>query len=666
MSSTISEQSNGNKENFSQNSKDNKEIQHTADIYVTEDHSFSNFMLSNKLLKSLKRMNFLKPSPIQLKVIPLAKCGLDMIIQAKSGTGKTLAFTICIMENYDENLKFPQSLVLIPTREIAVQIVNVMNELGSNVKYFKAHEFIGGIDISNDRKNIQTTKVVIGTPGRILHLIKNEVFNISNLKSLVLDEADKLLESGQMAKDVKSILKLMHKKIQIIATTATVTTELETIMKNVMKNPIGITPKHEIPVLLGIKQFVKILPREDDNICLMNSKIDELNKIFTRIAFKQCLLFTDSQSKTESYGHYLRKRGWKNEVINGAQEQSQRLKVLDKLVKFKCRILITTDLMARGIDIENINLIINLDLPYDCFTYLHRIGRAGRFGTYGVAITFINGEEDVEKFQKILGDIGGSKLKALKYPDESIAYDFWDFKQDSEKILQTISSISQQDEDDEQENETEADKIAKYNLTLLEITKKLVDNEKKPNFDFNVEEILKDYEQNSEDSVNNKNYQSTLNGKDHSNEENIFLQTIEELNLYENGEKNLQKYIPIVNTSVKEERQVIFQRTSQENNDEMLSESSENKEIDIEISCEDDDESEKNLSTKFDKLSKQNRKTKAHNKVFASENTSSQMNSSNFKYLNYHHYVSENYKQWENIFNFQLANIQSYVQNVRK
>lgn len=179
-------------------------------------------MLSNKLLKTLSKLNFVKPSPIQYKVLPLANAGLDMIIQAKSGTGKTLAFSVCILENYDITLKFPQALVVVPTREIAVQITNVLNDLGQSMNHFRAETVIGGTEVTNDRKKIQSAKVIVGTPGRIYHLIKNDIFNISSLKSVVLDEADKLFESGRMAKDVMSIIKLIPVKIQIIAATATV------------------------------------------------------------------------------------------------------------------------------------------------------------------------------------------------------------------------------------------------------------------------------------------------------------------------------------------------------------------------------------------------------------------------------------------------------------
>ena len=135
---------------------------HTADVLVAENHLFSKFMLSDKLLRALNERNYIRPSPIQLKIIPLARCRLDMIIQSKSGTGKTLAFLICLLETYDEELKFPQSLIVVPTREVAVQITNILEDLGRHMKYFKACEFIGGTDMKNDRKRIQNAKIVIG------------------------------------------------------------------------------------------------------------------------------------------------------------------------------------------------------------------------------------------------------------------------------------------------------------------------------------------------------------------------------------------------------------------------------------------------------------------------------------------------------------------------
>lgn len=754
MDTQDNELRNGDNENC------NEEIevkQRTADIQVAEDFTFNKFMLSEKLLKSLNKLNFVKPSPVQLKVVPLAKSGIDMLIQAKSGTGKTLAFSICLLESYDIDLKFPQALIVVPTREIAVQIVGVLNDLGSNLKQFRACEFIGGTEVINDRKKIQSAKVVVGTPGRILHLIHNEIFNVSCLKALVLDEADKLLESGQMFKDASSILNQMQRKIQIIATTATVTDHLEQILKKVMKNPIGITPKQEIPVLLGIKQFVKVLPRETDNIQLMNAKIEELNKIFTRVSFKQCLLFTDSQSKTESYGNYLNKRGWKNEIISGAQDQSQRLHVLEKLIKFKCRILITTDLMSRGIDIENINLIINLDLPYDCCTYLHRIGRAGRFGSHGLAITFVNGEEDLGKFQRMLGDIGGESLTALKYPDEDVKYDFWNFEQNSENLLEAINGVSKKDNRNGRNNgirrnrklsaqnlDDDTEKTMIENLALLEITRKLVDDKSKPAKAFDLNEVLQDYQSSLVEPVENGLEKKVTNGHSKNaaknEDENVFLDTIAYLGLYEgekkvNGSSKMVKSatnghakiptnghttepaeddiflktiadlglyedeqeenevngsgeIPDQPTEEKEVRRVIFQRTAIESPDDEMSSDISSSEIEtesdedeededmevIESECESENDLEEQPAKKFHREHDVNHQAGSSRPQRSNEFRRSS-NRDKFRHAqpshngvfdSYNNYVANNYSRWQNIFYYQLANIQNYVQSERK
>lgn len=144
--------------------------QRTSDVSVADEFTFKKFMLSERLLKSLEKLNYTKPSPVQLKILPLCRCTFDMIIQAKSGTGKTLGFSICLLENYDSDLKFPSVLVIVPTRELAVQIVTVLNDLGHSYKGFKAEYFIGGTELAKDRAKIQSTKVVVGTPGRFVSL----------------------------------------------------------------------------------------------------------------------------------------------------------------------------------------------------------------------------------------------------------------------------------------------------------------------------------------------------------------------------------------------------------------------------------------------------------------------------------------------------------------
>lgn len=381
-----------------------------------------------------------------------------------------------------------------------------------------------------------------------------------------------------------------------------------------MKNPIGVTPKHEVPVLLGIKQFVLVLPTETDNIQLMKSKIDELLKIFTRTTFKQCLLFTDTQSKTDSYGNYLNKVGWKNEVINGGQEQSQRLSVLNKLINFQCRILITTDLMARGIDIENINLIINLDLPYDCVTYLHRIGRAGRFGSHGIALTFVNGEEELKKLQNMLGDVGRSFLNVINSPEDSASFDLWNFRDENTLSTGSENIIC----DSQSKNETILE-----NLTLLGITRKLVDKENDDQLrPFKFSSIIEDYEH-------------SLNQREKSDEENCSTssKTVEYSQIPDlvNGFEGTETY------KSNEQRQLDFQR--------------------IETSPE-SSSSESLLSEHWNFI-------KPKDQIQKPKSTSNGRSKLKTTY-NLLHTASTNYSQWQKIFNCQLTNIQSYVEKENK
>lgn len=565
---------------------------------------------------------------------------------------------------------------------------------------------------------------IIGTPGRILHLIKNEIFNISNIKAIVFDEADKLFEQGHLGKDVQSIFKMLnHKNLQIIAATATVTTQFENQIKKHMKNPLGISPKQEAPILLGIKQFALELPEENDNIQLMRHKLVELEKIFTKITFKQCLLFTDSQYKTESYGNYLNKLGWKNEIINGSQEQSQRLKVLNKLAKFKCRILITTDLMARGIDIENINLVVNLDLPYDCFTYLHRIGRAGRFGTHGIAITILNGEKDGTKFRKMLGDIGSHDSMVYKFPDDSMAYNFWDFNdQEQVKKLTKIESISNS------HLSSKNDSIVDENLMLLEITRKLIDQKPEEDFShFDTDALLEEYEISknlfddyeksngnttngySSDYDTNTVKESQRNNKICTERSNKKIETsnrssnsnVDELlneyeRLLENGNsnetQNEYKY-PEVSHKGSEDAQNrykspkspevtnnIHEPQKVTKNTEIPSKSPKEKRCIIFVRNPEDDDNQHSMesdTTETENNETDSESVETESELEEDENEQEEDPNDNYRefaqlhvnddeYQVYNNYVMDNYLQWRRTFYFQMASIQNFVNHNRE
>lgn len=443
----------------------------TEDVEFDPSLRFEQMFLSEAVVRGLTRNNFVTPSPIQARAIPLGRLGLDLLVQAKSGTGKTLVFSVLILEAHNCDVPFPQSLTIVPTREIAVQIEKVLNRIGGFTPNFRAQSFIGGLDVTQDRKNLQKCSAVVGTPGRIWHLIKSGLLNTSNLKMLVLDEADSLI-SGTLQPDVDQIIKAVPKKRQTLVCSATFYKNRDReLLKYLNEQFIGVTPKKEVPVLHGIRQFIRELPEPKDNIKEMMAKINELNAIFKKLPFSQCLLFTNSQTKAESYSSQLTRIGWPTEVIRGGQEQRVRLKTVENLKEFRCRILCATDVIARGIDAENVNLVINIDVPVDNSVYLHRIGRAGRYGTQALAITLTAKAKDTERFRKILFDIGGNDMFLYQLPKEKLE-ELWNFNEYGERYSKFYATKLEQEIRDrglepiaEVDSRTELDRVSAETLT---------------------------------------------------------------------------------------------------------------------------------------------------------------------------------------------------------
>ncbi|ETN61146.1 DEAD box ATP-dependent RNA helicase [Anopheles darlingi] len=428
----------------------NEEKPRTEDVILEQAVRFTEMHMSEPVRNALSKNGFTLASPIQARAVPLACCFFDLLVQAKAGTGKTLVFAIAIAEAHKPNVGFPQSLTIVPTREVAVQVEGVLNMIGAEVPKFQARSFIGGMEISVDRKNLQNCSAIVGTPGRLLHLIKSNVLNTSYIRTLVLDEADTLIDKS-MREDIKKIIRALPEKRQTIICSATFYNNRDReLLKFMNEKYIAVTPKREVPMLYGIKQFVRELPEESDSVKDLMAKVVAMSELFTRIPFLQCVVFANTTAKAEAYCMYLRKAGWQPELINSGMEQRLRLKAMEDFRTIRSRMLVATNLIARGIDVDNLNLVVNADVPKDHATYLHRIGRAGRFGTHGIAVTLVSGVSDMERFRRILHDIGGNEMFVHRLPEApggglSELKDIWNFAEYGNKYEKMYASQMEQE-----------------------------------------------------------------------------------------------------------------------------------------------------------------------------------------------------------------------------
>ncbi|XP_041458083.1 uncharacterized protein LOC121410215 isoform X2 [Lytechinus variegatus] len=361
----------------------------------------------------LLKVGFEKPSPIQLKAIPLGRCGLDLIVQAKSGTGKTCVFSVIALEGIDLSNPSTQVLVLAPTREIAVQIQDTIRAIGCEMKGLCCHVFIGGTLFGPDRQKLKKCHIAVGTPGRIKQLIEYEVLKTGTIRLFILDEADKLLDNT-FQEQVNWVYNHLSDNKQMLALSATYPEYLASHLTKYMREPMFVRLNPKDLALRGIKQLYVELPGHSLPNKAFEIKVIKLLKILTQVSFTQCLIFSNLQTRAQNLCDILCDSGWPSECISGAHEQSQRLLAMARLKKFQCRILISTDLTARGIDAENVNLIINLDIPADTKTYLHRIGRAGRFGTHGAAISLASKGREIELLRNIQRQC---RVKMTELPD---------------------------------------------------------------------------------------------------------------------------------------------------------------------------------------------------------------------------------------------------------
>lgn len=358
-----------------------------------ENINFEDLNLNNNLLKGIYLYGFNKPSLIQIKGINAINTKKDCLIQSQSGTGKTATYLLGIINRINNNNNC-QGLIITPTRELTNQVYNVSIDLSKYCNY-KIIKCIGGTNLNKNIYDLKNVNLVIGTLGRIHHLINENNININNLKFIVLDEADELLYDGINDK-INYILTNIPKETQKILISATISNNLINISKKILTDPIKILLKNTELVVDLISQFYLNVETEE-------YKFDTLLDLFNIISTSQSIIFCNTIKKVEWLEQNLKENNFTITVIHSNMTQNERDEIIKEFRDGKTRLLITTDLLSRGIDIPKINMVINYDIPVDKETYIHRIGRCGRFDKKGVAITMVkmNEQYDIKLFNKL-------------------------------------------------------------------------------------------------------------------------------------------------------------------------------------------------------------------------------------------------------------------------
>jgi len=354
--------------------------------------NFDNLGLQEDLLRGIYAYGFEKPSAIQQRAImPLVK-GHDIIAQAQSGTGKTATFTIGILQRLDFSIPECQALILAPTRELAQQIQKVVVALGDYLSA-KCHACIGGTRVSDDISKLRNgVHIVVGTPGRVYDMLCRQVLRPDRIKLFILDEADEMLSRG-FKDQIYDIFQALPPRVQVGLFSATMPSEALEITERFMREPVRILVKRDELTLEGIKQFYISVEREE-------WKLDTLCDLYDTLNITQAVIFCNTRRKVDFLTDKMRAREFTVSSTHGDIGQKERDVILNEFRTGSSRVLITTDLLARGIDVQQVSLVINYDLPRNLENYIHRIGRSGRFGRKGVAINFVT-QEDIRALREL-------------------------------------------------------------------------------------------------------------------------------------------------------------------------------------------------------------------------------------------------------------------------
>ncbi|MCQ2473632.1 MAG: DEAD/DEAH box helicase [Saccharofermentans sp.] len=348
---------------------------------MAEELTFKDLDLSPEVMDSLKKMGVKRPTTIQQKAIPLMMDNISVIAKAPTGTGKTFAFGIPIIEYLNLDSKMVQALILCPTRELALQITTELKGLARFIKGFRIASLIGGQSMRLQTERLQKNpQIIVATPGRLIDMVERRLVDISNIYTLVLDEADEMLKMGFIS-DIRKVMALTPKDKQIALFSATMPREIQNITWQFMQDAaeIDVMPKEEDHP--DIDQFIIECPEKD--------KLNAIVNIMEKESLRKVIVFCNTKTTTSKVGDMLTAKGLSAKVLHGDIGQGARNKVMDQYRADKFDVLVATDVVARGIDVDDIEAIFNYDIPKENELYLHRIGRTARAGKSGKAFSLV-------------------------------------------------------------------------------------------------------------------------------------------------------------------------------------------------------------------------------------------------------------------------------------
>ncbi|WP_194777495.1 DEAD/DEAH box helicase [Pararhodonellum marinum] len=407
---------------------------------MEQELTFSDLGISEEILKAVEDMGYTHPSPIQAQTIPQLLEGHDVIGQAQTGTGKTAAFAIPIIDQVDPSVNKPQALVLCPTRELAVQVEGEIVKLARFKRGVSSTCIYGGEAIDRQIRSLKKgVQIVVGTPGRIMDHMQRRTLNLDNVSIIVLDEADEMLDMG-FREDIEMILSAMPEERQTVFFSATMPKPIMDLTRKFQTDP----------------KVVKVLRKELTVENITQSyyevksplKLELMTRLINLHQFNLSVVFCNTKRATDEVTEGLIARGIQAEALHGDLSQAQRTKVMNKFRKGHCSVLVATDVAARGIDVDNVEVVFNYDLPLDEENYVHRIGRTGRAGKSGMAISFVTGRKDNFKIRDLEKFIKTSIHKL----DPPSATDLIELKKD--QLVKDVYKVLSKEEDNQLFEET--------------------------------------------------------------------------------------------------------------------------------------------------------------------------------------------------------------------